>query len=93
MKIGKGGWSDWVTRMPPTRRITIPLAEPGLMLRETGGWLTAMIVPQIPAGETEYDPVEIHAAMEAGEDLTWERVSPTLCRIIRMPKPAPQEGA
>lgn len=89
MKIGKQDvtWGAWETRMHAPRRITLPLAEPGLMLRETGDWHTSMIVPPIPAGEAEYDPAEIHAAIQAGEDLTWERISPNLCRIIRIPKP------
>lgn len=54
------------------------------MLQLIGGdGKQAMINPPIPAGEVKYDLVEVNMAIQAGEDLTWERVGPNTCRIAR----------
>lgn len=91
----KIGWVD-VERDVETRYATLPremtLDGPGHAIMLTGGdWKQAMINPPIPAGEVEYDLVDINAAVQAGEDLTWERVGPNTCRIVRA-KPQESDG-
>lgn len=80
------GWIDIEDRVE-TRHITLPSkvtldgSVHGIGL---SGWPTVMINPPVPAGEDiEYDLVEMNAAVRAGESVTWERVGPNLCRLVR----------
>lgn len=80
--------SDWEIRFATLpRKITIDGTSHAIRIAG-GDWKPAMIKPPLPAGEIEYDLVEINAAVKAGEDLTWERVGPNTCRIVRAPSSA-----
>lgn len=89
--MNAGNTDPWASiEILPARHITMHIDDEALAIRLAGSdWAPVRIIPPLPAGEdVEYDLAEINVAIQAGENLTWERIGPNLCRIVRA---GPQE--